>query len=490
MRKEILLIFSIILLLLTTNFVYAADISDPSTWSAQEIKEWLNERNIPYSGIPEKRDLIELVRVHFSEKKEQAKNAYDVIEKFIINHVELLTNNTELFNNNNMNETPDSILQKLADRYENVRVYASLSEDQIKYAFNQISEKLKDRKNSIELLEQIKQSYLSVISLIQKTNERIQKDLENNDQVSQETIDWFKEKINNLRESEANLVLQGVQEQFAQRKIAVSSADQAQMIFEKLGSTVKESYRSVNGTLERLRKELAEVIGGKAENVIEDLRSQFSTVNDYRILTQEKIQGALDQIGQKLQDGKAVTVEQLQHVKDILKRYTKYYYDSATGKAIQTKKEQEERLNEIIASIKEGIQENRERGEEQLSKITETVKEKVAKSQHLTERQAEVLSDIIKEQFGSLKDTRDLTEEKMLSLFDNLKIKLRDTKEYLAQETEAAYNKASEGYDKVSEGFDTMKDKVNEGYDTMKDRVNEGYDTMKEKVTSTHRDEL
>lgn len=66
------------------------ELSDPSTWSSNDIKAWLGERNIPHAGIPEKRDLVELIKVHWGETKEQAKDKYDKIEKFVTYHVEWL----------------------------------------------------------------------------------------------------------------------------------------------------------------------------------------------------------------------------------------------------------------------------------------------------------------------------------------------------------------------------------------------------------------
>ncbi|CAG8842782.1 30024_t:CDS:2, partial [Racocetra persica] len=180
-------------------------------------------------------------------------------------------------------------------------------------------------KNLEKALNQIKDSYALARerrdAIIHDVSNRIEKDISTSKEVSQKTLDCFKEAINKLNETGAftksrlgtqiSLILHGIQERLTQNKIA--TADQINAIYDKLSAAVGDSYRSINGTLERIHKELSNTIGGAAESFIEEVRNQLSTVNDYRLLNQEKFQGILDNIGQKFQGGKTLTVEQLQY---------------------------------------------------------------------------------------------------------------------------------------------------------------------------------
>ncbi|CAG8696367.1 16783_t:CDS:2, partial [Acaulospora morrowiae] len=344
----------LILLLLTINFISATsnyDPSDPNTWSSHDLKEWLAEHRVSYSGIPEKHDLVILVKAHWVNVKDQAKSTSEAVEKFVTKYYESIKDTIVGADDQSIEFT--EFTRQIADQFENARQYAGLTEEQIGSVFDRINEKLKENKitskNLTKSIDQIKRSYAMAKArrdkLIQEAANKIQLELADKG-LSQETIDWFKEEINKLGEdaafsksrlgTQACLVLQGIQERLAQFKVA--TPEQIKETNEKLKSAIGDVYQSFNGSFERLRKELTDTIGSTAENVVDELKSQFSTVNDYRLMTQEKIQNIIDRIGQKLQDGKTITVEQLQKVKDSIGRYFdtfKYYYNSATGQTKQ-----------------------------------------------------------------------------------------------------------------------------------------------------------
>ncbi|CAG8479037.1 6994_t:CDS:2 [Dentiscutata heterogama] len=500
---SLLLIFFV-----TPTFIGATkpyDSNDPSTWSSQELKEWLSEHRVIYKGIPEKKDLVCLVKNHKDEVSKTTKESVQDFVNYYIGSLKDVDYDARELTQDKYNEYS----QKVASQIEYIRQQTHLTEEQVNSVFDQIFERLKStkaaaNKNLEKALYQIKDSYSLAKerrdAIIHDASSRIEKDLSTSKEVSQKTVDWFKEEIYKLNESGAfaksrlgtqvSLILHGIQERLTQNKIA--TADQVNTAYDKLNAAVEDSYRSINGTLERIRKELYDSIGSNAETVVESIRNQLSTVNDYRLLTQEKIQAILDNIGQTLQDGKTYTVDQIQYIKDTIKRgfgAVRYYYSSATG---QTKQDvywtKDERLNKIIKGIQDKIQELKKKGDQKLS-LHEI--ETDISLQQLNPGQARILSDVIKEQLGNLKNVRDLTEEKVLSFLNAVKVKLADTGEYLGESYDTVKDtvkeKVSSGYDTVNEGYQAAKNKASEGYEKASDKL--GFDKMKEQLKH-EKDEL
>ncbi|CAG8475662.1 14242_t:CDS:2 [Cetraspora pellucida] len=509
--REIFLSF-LLIFFVTPAFIAATmkpyDRNDPSTWSSHELKEWLSENRIPYKGIPERQELVNLVNVH---KPQVSKTTKDSIEDFVSQYLGSLKDGDydmkEL-----VPEKLNEYTQKVASQFESLRQANFLTEEQISSVFDQIFERLKStkaaaNKNLEKSLNQIKDSYALAKerrdAIIHDASSRIEKDVSTSKEVSQNTVDWFKEEINKLSETGAfaksrlgtqiSLILHGIQERLTQNKIA--TADQINAIYDKLSAAVDDSYRSINGTLERIRSELSNTIGSTAESFIEEVRNQLSTVNDYRLLTQEKIQGILDNIGQKFQDGKTLTVEQLQYIKDTFNRgfgAVRHYYNSATNQvkqdAYETKEAREERLNKIIKDIQDRIQEMRKKGDQKLS--LHEIEHDIT-LQQLNPGQARILSDVIKEQFGNLQNIRDITEEKVTSFLTTLKVKFGDAAEYMGETYDTVKERVYDGYSSVgeqlNEGYQAARNKASEGYDKTSEKL--GFDKMKEQVKH-EKDEL
>ncbi|CAG8442459.1 8787_t:CDS:2 [Scutellospora calospora] len=508
-RRIFLYLFLISILLVIPTFIGATkyDRNDPTTWTPQELKEWLSEHRIDYKVIPDKQELVKLVKNHF--KCEEPKTTDEAIKDFVNYYFDSLKEvNYEI-----KDSTPEKLneyTQKVANQIEQLRQITYLTEEQINSVFDKIFERLKGtkdftNKNLEKALYQIRDSYALAKerrdAIIHNTSSRIEKDISTSKEISQNTVDLFKEEINKLSESGAfaksrlgtqiSLILHGIQERLTQNKI--STADQINAAYDKLSTSVEDSYRSIDGTLERIRKELANSIGVTAESFIEEVKNQLSTVNDYRLLTQEKIQIILDNIGQKFQDGKTLTVEQLQFIKDTIKSgfgTIKYYYSSTTGHAKQavdetTKKAREEHINRIIKDIQDRIQELKKKGDETQLSLHEI--ENDITIQQLNPGQARILSEVIKQQFENLKDAKDLTEDKVSAFLGALKVKLAETTEYvgdkLAETTEYVGDKISEGYDttseQLSEGYNVAKNKVSEGYEKSSEKIGEGFDKVK-----------
>ncbi|CAG8679020.1 4497_t:CDS:1, partial [Acaulospora morrowiae] len=125
---------------------------------------------------------------------------------------------------------------------------------------------------------------------------------------------------------------------------------------------------------------------------------------------------------------------------------------------------QEQRLDNIIATIQERLNEARKTRDQQLEMVLGTIESELATTHKLTSKQAKVLSDTVKEKLGNLKYVRDFSEDKAKSFLELLKTRLSEVKEYAEEGYEAAYNKVSSGYeegtDKLGKGFDKMKEQL------------------------------
>jgi len=160
------------------------------------------------------------------------------------------------------------------------------------------------------------------------------------------------------------------------------------------------------------------------KGTLERLRHQLSTVNN-------KIQNSVDAIGQKLTDGKDLTVEQLNQIRSSINHYftsVKDYYNAATGQVKQTvydtKRAQEERINKIIEAVRSSINDARTTSNQKVSAILQQIEDNVASTQQLTAEQTKILSETIQDKLGNLKDSRDLTEDKVESFADALRSRM------------------------------------------------------------------
>jgi F0F1-type ATP synthase membrane subunit b/b' len=498
----------IVLIFLFATIIIAKsnyDPADPSTWSPHEIKEWLAENRINYKGIPERQELVDTVKKNWYEVKDRAKTSNEAVESFVTKYIDLIKDksyDTTEYTGEKYNE----LTQEVADQIEYVRQSTGLTEEQVQSTFSDITKKLKGtksegNKNLQRALDQVKKSYSSAPAkrevLIQETANRVQDDLLKSKEVSQETIEWFKQEVNDLNEqagfskarteTQVTLILHGVQEQLTKRKVATE--EQINSTYDRLNSAVKQYYQSISSTLERLGNDLTKKIGGTSDYIVEELRSQFSTVNDYRLLTQEKIQNAVDAIGQKFSDGKNLTVEQFQYIKQTINKYfgfVKYYYDRSTGQvrqtAFETKEAQQERLNNAIESVRSYLNSARDDTNRKLSKVLNDAEVSIADSQQLTAAQTKILSETIQEKFGGLKETRDLSEEKVNSFTDALSARWAALRDY-----------ASDTYDtttqKVEEGYNVAQNKVSTGAENIADRAGDAYKSVKDQF-SHKKDEL
>jgi hypothetical protein len=492
-RRISLVIVLIFLFAIAIVAKISYDPNDPTSWNAHELKEWLAENRIPYKGIPDKQELVELVKSNWYDVKDRANSSSEAIKSFVTSYVDLVKEQSYDMTEYSQ-EKYNAFLQEVSDQIEYIRQSIGLTEEQVLSAFDDITKKFKGtkdeaNKNLQRALDEVKHSYKMSPAyrelLIQETTNRVQDDLFKTKDVSQETVEWFKGEVNKLNEqgsfskarieTQVMLVLLGVQEQLTKRRVATE--DQISSVKEKLNSSVKRYYQSISSTLEKLGHDLNKKFGKSSDYVVEELRSQFSTVNDYRLLTQEKIQNAVEAIGQKFSDGKNLTVEQFQQIKQAINKYfgfVKQYYDSATGQVSQTvfetKESQQARLNSLVESVRSYFGDVRIQSNQKISQVKKDAEERIAASQQLTAEQTKVLSEIIDEQFGNLKESRDITEDKVNSFIDALRVRFSALQEFASDTYNATSQKVEEGYNVVQDSAENFAERVGEGYKSVKDQ--------------------
>jgi hypothetical protein len=61
--------------------------NDPTTWSPGELKEWLAEHRVSYKGIPDKQELVDLVKNNWQDIKGRANSTTEAVESFVTSYV-------------------------------------------------------------------------------------------------------------------------------------------------------------------------------------------------------------------------------------------------------------------------------------------------------------------------------------------------------------------------------------------------------------------
>jgi polyhydroxyalkanoate synthesis regulator phasin len=463
MKLRVFILFLLFAVAIASTSHYVP--TDPTTWTPNELKEWLAEHRVSYKGIPDKQELVNLVKNNWQDVKGRANSTTEAVESFVSRYVNAVK---DAYYNTEEQEKYDEFVQEVADQIESIRQTTGLTEEQTQSTISEVIKRLKGTKAEgskalINALNDIQKSYTTAQAkrdvLIQKTVNRVQDDIQKAGEVSQDTLNWFKDEINKMSEvgafakarteTQISLILQGVQETLTKRK--VYTTEQINATYEKLNSI------TIKGTLERLRH-------------------QLSTVNN-------KIQNSVDAIGQKLTDGKDLTVDQLNQIKSSINHYftaVKDYYNAATGQVKQTvldtKRAQEERINKIIESVRSSINDGRKKSNHKVSDMIRNIEDNVSSTQQLTAEQTKILSETIQEQFGNLKDARDLSEDKVESFVDALRTRFAAIRDYAAD----TYDSASQ---KVGEGYNVAYNKVSSSAESVGESVGEGYEKVKEHLT-------
>ncbi|GBB99612.1 hypothetical protein RclHR1_03580019 [Rhizophagus clarus] len=458
-RRVFILFLLFVVVIASTSHQHVPN--DPTTWTPNELREWLAEHRITYKGIPDKQELVNLVKHNWQDIKGRANSTSEAVESFVSRYVNMVK---DAYYNTEEQEKYDELVQEVADQIESIRQATGLTEEQTQSTISEVIKRLKGTKAEsskalINALNDIQKSYTTAQAkrdvIIQKTVNRVQDDIKKAGEISQDTLNWFKDEINNMSEAGAfakartetqiSLILQGIQETLTNRK--VYTTEQINATYEKLSSI------TIKGTLERLRNQL--------------------------YIVNNKIQNSVDAIGQKLTDGKDLTVEQLNQIRSSINQYftaVKDYYSTATGKVKQTvfdtKKAQEERINNIIEAVRSSISDARKKSDQKVSNLIQSIEDSVLSTQQLTAEQTKILSETIQDKLGDTKDARDLSEEKVESFVDALRTRMAAIRDYAAD----TYDSATQ---KVEEGYNVAYNKVSSGAES----VGESFEKVKEQLT-------
>ncbi|RIA81872.1 hypothetical protein C1645_836264, partial [Glomus cerebriforme] len=78
-----ILFFLFVIATIATSYVP----NDPTTWTPNELKEWLAEHRVTYKGIPEKQELVDLVKANWDDVKGRANTTTEAVESFVSKYI-------------------------------------------------------------------------------------------------------------------------------------------------------------------------------------------------------------------------------------------------------------------------------------------------------------------------------------------------------------------------------------------------------------------
>ncbi|KAG9287565.1 hypothetical protein G9A89_019626 [Geosiphon pyriformis] len=417
---------------------------EPSTWSLHQLKEWLADHRIDYEGIPEKHDLLELVNSNWDDAKTDASTSAGAVQDFVRRYIEYVkdkyTNAQEV-----TADEMDDFVTEIADSIDTLRHTTGLTEDQISSTFNEIKKQLATTKSKgneaiSSSLDSISNTYSGAQAkrdeITKEAFNRIANDYKNSKKLSKDTVNWFKDQINEMSntagfakartQTQVTLILGDLREKLIASKNI--SADEIGSTYDQLTSSVEDYYKSAEGTLSRMRHE---------------------------------IQSALDQFSRKIGEGKNVTVEQFAEIAKTINRYlfnpVKDAYQSTSDQVRDTSSQVrdagQDQLNNIIDGVKNAFTTRKRKGK--MEEVIDTLEQQITDTQHLTREQTNILQETIKEKFEGVKDARDLTEAKISEFLDALRNRLASARDATKDTAKSGVKKAA---DKVQDSAEYVKD--------------------------------
>jgi gas vesicle protein len=436
------------------------NLNEPKTWSTDNLKLWLAEHDINFEGITQKPDLVNLVE----NSRIRSKQTWDSVDEAVGE----FTNRVGTYLKELLNEYKDAsqndlqaFQDKAASNIEDVRESIGLNEDQMAGALEKIKFNLGSTDAKInKAIQDIGRSYafakLKRDEIVRESLGRIREDYKNSKDVS---TDWLKDKCEDLYNSagfaksrirsQYVLIINDIHEKLVSSKDM--SADQAKAVCDKLLASLDATYNTTSSKLYRLRRELYNAIGSLAYKVVSEIKSQFAAINDYRQLTQDRIQSVTDQIGQKLADGKEYTVEQVDAIKNAAANYLSRARDDANSLTdqtkqtiLETKQTQEDRFNRLAEYLRNMFKKSRDASSEQISILFSELQDKLVATQNLTKEQARMVKETMDEKLGDVKDAKDLSEEQVNNFIDALRQKFADAYDATGQKYESVASKVKE----------------------------------------------
>jgi polyhydroxyalkanoate synthesis regulator phasin len=420
--------------------------SEPETWSTEQLQDWLSEHGQSFEDRKDQSELLSLVRSKWAETKDTTKSTTDTAKDFASRYLtiaqERFANAAEI-----TQEKWDEYTSQVPALVEDLRRSTGLTEEQVANALKDVREKAKGvaSERLSPVLEKISDTYSSAANkrneLARQVVDRVKADYESGKEVSQDTIDWFRDQLDELNKNAswaksrtqtyALNTLDSVKSQLIDQKS--TTQDQAKDVYDRLYTGAEGAYQSITGTLERLRSELYNVVGGTANYVVDELRWHFSTVNDYRLLTRDKISSALDSIGSGLTAGKNLTAQQITDIRDAVSGYfrrlvgtAEYGAEQAQQTVMEARDKTSNNWSRLVDYISSRFTRARNEAGSTLESLNDEISSDLLASQQLTAEQTDWFREIFKERLSDVRDAKDITDEKVKEIVKALRQKFGD----------------------------------------------------------------
>ncbi|CAG8485629.1 2017_t:CDS:2 [Paraglomus brasilianum] len=367
----------------------------PDVWSPRELKEWLAENRVYYKGIPEKDELVVLVKRHWRDTKQKEDTITSYVDEFVKYLESYATAGKEV-----TKENANALAEEIAKNAESIRIGFGITEDKMASVFDQVKSRMSGAKDETSkqissTFNDISRSYASAKSkrdeIINEGTKRIAADYKKTKKVSQDTIQWLNDRVDELSKAPG----------FAKSRVQTQTILILRGIEENLVSTMKTSTKDV----EKIANQLSSALGepyGKTKNIFKRIGSGiYNTIaGTWRAVVYVK---------RKVVDGTEYTINRIIAVKNGVAHFVGRITGRAKKTALETKQAQQERFAYLTDYLRDTVKSSKE----PIAKVLANVENRIVTTEKLTKDQAKVVQETLKEKLGNIKDAKDLTEDRI-----------------------------------------------------------------------------
>jgi uncharacterized protein YpuA (DUF1002 family) len=382
---------------------------NPDVWSPRELKEWLAEHRVVYRGVPEKDELVVLVKTNWRDSDSTLKQTADMTATYVdklVKYLESYAVKGKEITKDNAN----AVAEQIAANAEAIRTRLGITEDKMSSALSQVKSRISGAKDATSkqignTLDDISQSYANAKfkrdEIINEATKRIEADYKKSKKVSKDTVQWLKDRVDELSKVPG----------FAKARIQTQTILILHGIEERLVSSMKSSAKDV----EKIANQLSSALGepyGKTKNLFRRIGSGIYN-------TFAGAWRAVVYVKRKVVDGTEYTISRLVAVKNGVT----HFVGRITGKAKQTAVETKEAQQERFAHLADYLRDTVKSSKEPIAKVLTSVQDRIIATEKLTKDQAKVVEETLREKLGNLKDAKDLTEDRINDVIDALRKK-------------------------------------------------------------------
>jgi len=328
------------------------DPNDVNTWSVKHLKETLNDLGIPTVGLPEKRDMVNLVMANWDKVKRKVTGTHQDINTWIDNTVKEAKD--EFGDAKEISsEEATAFANKLGEGIRKMQDEANLSDAEIRAAIESLGVQLANIKsggikNLQMAVDKVKENYDESVAkkdaFVDKAASRIEDDINKSKAVSQETIKWLKDEVYILYNegtstkyhtlARTRAILRDIRNKLKERKGA--AADQITTAMDSLDATMTGAYTSMANMISSIRESLEEARRNKAEDLHQVVASIENRLTAAKELGNEQVQKVAAVINDRLADvkyAKDLTEDKITSTMDAVQQFFEGYYNATTEKA-------------------------------------------------------------------------------------------------------------------------------------------------------------